>query len=241
MLKAIETPYKGYRFRSRLEARWAVFLDALGVAWEYEKEGYQFQDGTRYLPDFWLPRHDCWVEIKGPVFSEEDHNKINALRDESQKTVVVLKSIPDRGAESVSNIESWQGTSIPIEAPDMVRMVNTMVGDHDQDDASGVRLVCPVCGFDYTHIDKAEHDQRGEYASWSGRGDAVRIAMYCENGHEWVVRFGFHKGQTWMGIEEVMDKHYDFALYLAGNNEHQRNAAYDAARTARFEHGDRRR
>ena len=26
-IKAIETYYKGYRFRSRLEARWAVFFD----------------------------------------------------------------------------------------------------------------------------------------------------------------------------------------------------------------------
>ena len=39
-LKAIETEYKGYRFRSRLEARWAVFFDACGVKWEYEPEGY---------------------------------------------------------------------------------------------------------------------------------------------------------------------------------------------------------
>lgn len=36
MIKAIETSYKGYRFRSRTEARWAVFFDALGVRWEYE-------------------------------------------------------------------------------------------------------------------------------------------------------------------------------------------------------------
>ena len=39
-LKAIQTEYKGYRFRSRLEARWAVLLDELGVKWEYEPEGY---------------------------------------------------------------------------------------------------------------------------------------------------------------------------------------------------------
>ena len=30
-IKAIETYYKGYRFRSRLEARWAVFFDAAGI------------------------------------------------------------------------------------------------------------------------------------------------------------------------------------------------------------------
>lgn len=52
MIRAIETRYKGYRFRSRLEARWAVFFDALMIDFRYEHEGYTFQDGTMYLPDF---------------------------------------------------------------------------------------------------------------------------------------------------------------------------------------------
>ena len=39
-MKVIQTEYKGYLFRSRLEARWAVFFDACGVDWEYEPEGY---------------------------------------------------------------------------------------------------------------------------------------------------------------------------------------------------------
>lgn len=39
MITPIETIYKGYRFRSRLEARWAVFMDACGADWEYEPEG----------------------------------------------------------------------------------------------------------------------------------------------------------------------------------------------------------
>lgn len=65
-IKAIETQYKGYRFRSRLEARYAVFFDALGIKWEYEPEGYQLPDGTRYLPDFWLPTFGggMFVEVK---------------------------------------------------------------------------------------------------------------------------------------------------------------------------------
>ena len=40
-IKAIETRYAGYRFRSRLEARWAVFFDTLGLKWQYEPEGYE--------------------------------------------------------------------------------------------------------------------------------------------------------------------------------------------------------
>ena len=43
-LRAIQTEYKGYLFRSRLEARWAVFFDACGVDWEYEPEGYDLAD-----------------------------------------------------------------------------------------------------------------------------------------------------------------------------------------------------
>jgi hypothetical protein len=54
LLKAIETDYKGVKFRSRLEARWARFFDNLQVGWFYEYEGYETAVG-RYLPDFWLP------------------------------------------------------------------------------------------------------------------------------------------------------------------------------------------
>lgn len=64
MIKAIETIYKGYRFRSRLEARWAVVFDALGLDWEYEPEGFQFSDGTRYLPDFYIRNSEWFVEVK---------------------------------------------------------------------------------------------------------------------------------------------------------------------------------
>lgn len=39
--KPIETSYKGYRFRSRHEARWAVFFDVVKIKWEYEPEGFE--------------------------------------------------------------------------------------------------------------------------------------------------------------------------------------------------------
>ena len=65
-LKAIDTPYQGHLFRSRLEARWAVFFDALGLEWEYESEGYDL-DGIWYLPDFKVKTpqgSDIWIEVK---------------------------------------------------------------------------------------------------------------------------------------------------------------------------------
>lgn len=64
MIKAIETMYNGYRFRSRLEARWAVFFDAMGIKYEYESEGYDLGALGWYLPDFWLPDAKWHVEVK---------------------------------------------------------------------------------------------------------------------------------------------------------------------------------
>ena len=87
-MKAIETLYKKRRFRSRLEARYAVLLDALGVTWEYEKEGYEL-DGMLYLPDFWLPEQDCWLEIKGQEPTEEEQEKARRLSIYTGKDVCI--------------------------------------------------------------------------------------------------------------------------------------------------------
>lgn len=81
-IKAIETEYNGYKFRSRLEARWAVFFDALGVKYEYEPEGFELPSGKRYLPDFRVKCHgkrgdcgsdsfDLYVEVKGKMTKDD--------------------------------------------------------------------------------------------------------------------------------------------------------------------------
>lgn len=62
-VRAIETRFAGCHFRSRLEARWAVFFDAVGIRWHYEPEGYELPSG-RYLPDFSLPELDLHFEVK---------------------------------------------------------------------------------------------------------------------------------------------------------------------------------
>lgn len=87
-MKAIETEYKGFRFRSRQEARWAVFFDFLDVPWEYEIEGYELSSG-RYLPDFWLPELDCFFEVKGSQPSESDIKKAIELSADSLKLVAL--------------------------------------------------------------------------------------------------------------------------------------------------------
>lgn len=103
MIKAIETEYNGYRFRSRLEARWAVFFDTLGVPYEYEPEGFDLGDGVYYLPDFRLkchgtrgdysrPPYDLYIEVKG-VMTEYDAKKIEAFS--KSYPILVVSNIPE--------------------------------------------------------------------------------------------------------------------------------------------------
>jgi len=97
-IKAIETRYKGYRFRSRLEARWAVFFDALGLDWEYEPEGYELSGGKRYLPDFRLSFGDgnpIWFEVKGDVPTEQEIQTCARFADESNRWVMLASGTMD--------------------------------------------------------------------------------------------------------------------------------------------------
>ena len=67
MISPIQTSYRGYKFRSRLEARWAVFFTALGLQWTYEPEGFVLPNGVHYLPDFLVTSPTGlkqWYEIK---------------------------------------------------------------------------------------------------------------------------------------------------------------------------------
>lgn len=88
-IKPIETEYKGYRFRSRLEARWAVFFDLLGIEFDYEAEGYEM-DGVRYLPDFWIPHIGSHVEIKPDRPDAEADTKARKLAARSLSKVYIF-------------------------------------------------------------------------------------------------------------------------------------------------------
>lgn len=58
--------YGGTRFRSHLEARWAIFFDHLDLKWEYEPQGFDLGDGIAYLPDFavYAALGTVWAEVK---------------------------------------------------------------------------------------------------------------------------------------------------------------------------------
>lgn len=76
-LEAQETLYRGYRFRSRTEAKWAAMLDALDLGWLYEAQGYDTTRGF-YLPDFFVftPYGGFWLEIKGVEPTETEIKKL---------------------------------------------------------------------------------------------------------------------------------------------------------------------
>lgn len=126
-IKPIQTRYKNCKFRSRLEARWAVFFDHCGLEWQYEPEGFELAEETnnfaympeewdgRYLPDFYLPAWDMWVEIKAvlPVDHFDitmDEVKVWCLSKHTGKRAVLLVGPPDFSAVSS---EAIIGESVP--------------------------------------------------------------------------------------------------------------------------------
>jgi hypothetical protein len=106
-IAAIETRYAGCRFRSRLEARWAVFFNHLNIRWEYEPQGFHIRrhnhPDTPYLPDFLLPDCGTWVEVKGAEQMLDKPMLCAAAtqlprhpdRGEQGPSLLILGSIPD--------------------------------------------------------------------------------------------------------------------------------------------------
>lgn len=99
-VKPIETIYNGYRFRSRAEARWAVFFDALSIEYYYEPEAMSLPGAQRYLPDFYLPASDTFFEVKG-IMNELDRRKISAVLKSGRQIAV---GYPDMSFQSC---ECW--------------------------------------------------------------------------------------------------------------------------------------
>ena len=114
--KPIETCYNGYRFRSRLEARWAVFFDAAGIKYWYEPDGFSWESTNdvgehvtkRYLPDFWLPQFNSFAEIK-PTYERlmKDRNKLGEALDWNKTPV-------SKGLLILGQIPFYKGLNIPF-------------------------------------------------------------------------------------------------------------------------------
>lgn len=84
-MRAIQTRYGGCYFRSRIEARWAVLFDELGILWEYEPQGFDLPSGP-YLPDFRLHfgGNSVWWEVKGEHPTEKEMRALYDLAIETE-------------------------------------------------------------------------------------------------------------------------------------------------------------
>lgn len=175
-LKPIQTAYKGHHFRSRLEARWAVFFDALGVKYEYEAEGYDLF-GFWYLPDFWLPDVGVYVEIKpapgGDIHAVDGfHEDAQRLAIVSKHRVLVIYGNPWSGEYAISTHARkeffWGTMSIFTGAkhPEEIWLVgdhgafclNPGTSDHDTPDLSAARV---LDAFQAARSARFEHGESG--------------------------------------------------------------------------------
>ena len=92
-MKIIPTKYRHTTFRSRLEARWAVFFDELGIEWVYEQEGFDLGNTVWYLPDFYLPKFNrgTHVEVK---YLGGDFSKSQKFTEVTGKMIWLCEGAP---------------------------------------------------------------------------------------------------------------------------------------------------
>lgn len=131
-IAAKQTYYKGNIFRSRLEAKWAVFFDEMGIKYRYEPGTYRVpMDGyfMRYCPDFVLQNVRTQQEIQQPLYVEvkgverySDINQNEQRKIESfanKNSILVLGSFPPnvsylpKGPDYLCNFFLINGQNIP--------------------------------------------------------------------------------------------------------------------------------
>lgn len=88
--------YKDIKMRSSWETSFAQQLDEKNITWEHEPKVFVIGHAKRYIPDFYLPHLDLYVEIKPACFVTE-------------KVLEKLKGMEERG-HSISLVteDSWE-------------------------------------------------------------------------------------------------------------------------------------
>ena len=222
-IKAIETKYQGYRFRSRLEARWAVFFDALEEPWEYEKEGFDLGEAGYYLPDFWLPRVNAWVEVKGQGIEMDGDaaHKILAFVKQSEYPLIGL----------VGQIGTHRCAITRRQLSKLGPITEHFIDSNSPSFSKAIER-CPFCWDDKVTI-------KGTNTFEGNKLGCLALSIVGGCGHRWFVELRIdEQGDIQISNITVPVKHgIDFALLLAGSRERY-DAAVEAARSARFEHGE---
>ena len=73
-IKPIPTVFEGTKFRSRLEARWALFFTYLRVPYKYEPKRFDLEF-TKYTPDFCF-NNRTFIEIKPDAIPNQTLRKL---------------------------------------------------------------------------------------------------------------------------------------------------------------------
>jgi len=106
--EARHTQYGEDVFRSRNEAKHAVFFKHLGIDYRYEQEDMSGRYG-RVLPDFYLPSLDIYYEVKHNGFSEEDRaahlNKYAAVVVQTGKPCMIAYGDPRE-----TTVDKWNNS-----------------------------------------------------------------------------------------------------------------------------------
>jgi hypothetical protein len=77
--------------RSKSEALFAHSLDAQGIDWQYEPQRFDLGWAT-YLPDFYLPAFDRWIEVKGS-WNETSQRKFDEFSHGRLASAVLAQDI----------------------------------------------------------------------------------------------------------------------------------------------------
>jgi hypothetical protein len=81
--------------RAATEVAWAMWLDKVGMQWQYEPSAFRLSSGRRYVPDFYLPEQHCWHEVKGRE-TDEAMKKYEEFAKEHACELVAVADIEQR-------------------------------------------------------------------------------------------------------------------------------------------------
>lgn len=221
--QAIETHYADCRFRSRLEARWAVFFNTLGIKWEYEPQGYTVGPSSRpYLPDFRLPELNTFVEVKGDA-ERLDVNLLAEFTRERRDAVFTLVLGP------VPNMETGK---IPTHA---LFMPSFDFSEYAGGNAHPSTSVTNDAFAALDRLDKNERAAVNELITFHRRmGIACYQSFFVGARHGWAL-IPFGMPNTICTPEMILTPPTVWPLIP----QPRVKQAYQAARSARFEHGEK--
>lgn len=183
------TVYAGVNFRSRLEAKWAAFFDAVGWTWEYEP-ATEFRG---WMPDFRLlgAKRDTFCEVKPIESADEDLWVATATKImasgilEAHREPLILGAWPF-GDQLGRILQVWDGVSPTIKTRDSVLADWLPAHFGCWEDGNGRLGFCAGESGDYTDRIYGGHDG-GRYgalchgriepmvrAAWAAAGNATQ-------------------------------------------------------------------